>query len=142
MFTYEILKVTALNYRLIRHRAISWTNIGTGNREVIHLNESGVHRVSYEEFMKGRTLLSSKECHCASQQNLLDYFNKHKEDKFRLISNNCEMFALRFRRECGDMILSISPQRDAVIVLVSVVLGFGLWVANRKYRFIQNLRVE
>lgn len=131
MITYQVITVTSLNYKLIRHRAITWLS-KTGKQEVIHINEEGVHRETYDEFMKGRTLLHSEDHSCEGQQKIIDYYNEHRKDRFRLLTNNCETFVNRFLRSRGEKIWIMSPQRDIIISAVMVAFGLLLLLLNKK----------
>ena len=132
MLTFYVIKATSLNYPAIRHMAISWENVGTGEKEVIHFNEKGLQRELYDKFVQGRSIISMEEHQCSGQEQLLNYCNSYRGKKFNLLTNNCEMFVNGFLKECGENVIITSPQRDLFILIIVAVLAMVIYILIKK----------
>ena len=127
---YYIVTAEALNFRLIRHKAILFEQ--DGKLYVTHKNENGAHLESLYDFLaSGRKLLSKEAHQCKNAHQVRIYFAEHKDEEFNLLLSNCEHYVSGFRKQNGESVFIQSPQVAAVcfLFLAAVVLvGYYYWL--------------
>lgn len=133
MLTFYVIQTNAQKLPLAKHYAIKWKNISTGKDEVIHLCSKGAVREDYDTFIKSRGEIQlSTEYQCKGQQTILDYYYKHRSEKFNILSNNCEIFVNRFLKENGEKVTFLSPQRDIALLCLSAIVAAVIAVLIKK----------
>ena len=132
--TFHVITATSLRYKLIRHKAIVYND---GRQDmVLHHSEQGVFLVPLASFLaQGRKILKKEEHQCESIQQITNYYVRHANDNFNLITNNCEQFVNNFLSEIGENVAIKSPQRDLVFLSFCGLGGVMAFYTAKRLRW-------
>ena len=116
---YYIISARGITYRLIRHKGILFED--RGQWYVTHHCEGGVKLETLEQFLApGREVLSKEAHECKDAHQIRAYYAYHKDDEFKSLTNNCEHYVNRFRKQNGETVAISSPQ---VAIICGIVLA-------------------
>lgn len=122
---YYIITAQGITYRVIRHKGILFAQ--NGEWYVTHHCEDGVKMETLMQFLSaGRKVLSREEHDCESDNQIRAYYADHKDDEFKLLTNNCEHYVNRFRKLNGETVAVSSPQVAAGFGILLAVVGLVL----------------
>lgn len=122
---YYIISARGITYRLIRHKGILFED--RGQWYVTHHCEGGVKLETLEQFLApGREVLGKEAHECVDAHQIRAYYADHKNDEFKSLTNNCEHYVNRFRKQNGETVAVSSPQVAVIIGILLAVAGLAV----------------